>query len=177
MINLNAFSNKSFKGDNPYISGKTQAGSAIQLEIALTYRIKYEFLFDLFLEYPSQNQKTDMITSAKVIFLNIWMKLKEFNRVQFKMWLRIITMTISLLIEFWFLTRWALESTVFSKANSIVRSFHFFNIFFDFFSIAHHVFTERNTSCDHLWRTNNRSASDKTSDDYITRKSNCPSLA
>lgn len=54
-----------------FITGKTQAGSQIILEISLSYRIKIEFLFDLFKKYPNQNQQTDMITSAKSAIQNV----------------------------------------------------------------------------------------------------------
>lgn len=60
-----------FLGDSSAIIAKTSTSSQVILEINLMYRLKIEYLHELWSRYPARNQKRDMITTAKVYLFSL----------------------------------------------------------------------------------------------------------
>lgn len=54
-------------GDSSAIIAKTLTSSQVTLEVNLMYRLKIEYLHELWSRYPAKNQQRDMITTAKEV--------------------------------------------------------------------------------------------------------------
>jgi len=59
-------------GESSVISGKTKEPAQIELDIALSYRLKIEFVPQLFQKFPAKNHHTTMVSSAKVRFQHMF---------------------------------------------------------------------------------------------------------
>lgn len=65
-------------GDTSLITAKTSNPSNVYLEVAIMYRIKEEYLHEIYKKWPTKNNKRDYILFAKV---NLYLYL---CRMQFK---------------------------------------------------------------------------------------------
>ena len=54
-------------GDSAIITAKTSNPSNIYLEVAIQYRIKEEYLHDIYKKWPTKNIQRDFILFAKVL--------------------------------------------------------------------------------------------------------------